>query len=394
VIARRPVLHALRRIAACAALAWAIAARAEDVPPSYESPAMLHAPDLAPERLLQGPGFSVEDAAPTDGLLARFTIRSDVGVFEVHGVETLEVRVTEIGALRALDQVVQTPSFARAAAAAAARPHDAPMLAELPSDAVGTEPGVERFFGAAAGASVGNEKATRGHEQEVRALARRLGVDPYTTHPVLASKLRDVAWISFAGGALRDGLQPPVAPERPALLGSAAAQLLVYDTPRSELVVRNVERMRAMGAPEETIRALAAPGAPSLSAQAALVEALGRMPDAKGRGEVLALAASLHTPDQVAFLVRAIGVMADRNEQQPVAEILAQDPIVARQQSGQLVAVVPADTLAWTERIAAFARRPDLAAPQRAFWISGRASSRARNELEALGWAVHEGVKP
>jgi hypothetical protein len=115
---------------------------------------------------------------------------------------------------------------------------------------------------------------------------------------------------------------------------------------------------------------------------------------AKGRADVLAWTATLDTPDQALFLLRAIGILADRNEQAPVVEILARDPLVARQQSGQLVAVVPADTLAWTERFANFARREDLAAPQRGIWISGRASARARTELEALGWAVHEGVKP
>jgi hypothetical protein len=176
--------------------------------------------------------------------------------------------------------------------------------------------------------------------------------------------------------------------------GSGAARARVYDTPRGELVAKNAERMRALGATEEVVRALAASRAVSLSAQSALIEALGRMPDAQGRADVLAFASALETADQAFFLVRAIGVLADRNEQGPVAELRAGDPIVARQQSGQLVIVAPADTLAWTERLAAFARREDLAAPQRAIWISGRATSRARTELETLGWAVHEGVKP
>jgi hypothetical protein len=92
--------------------------------------------------------------------------------------------------------------------------------------------------------------------------------------------------------------------------------------------------------------------------------------------------------------VRAVGILADRNEQATVVDLLVKDLVVAKQASGQLVAVVPADTLAWTPSLAAVAKRDELAAPQRAFWISGRATQRARTELEALGWAVHEGVKP
>jgi hypothetical protein len=281
--------------------------------------------------------------------------------------------------------------FGRAVAAVAARGADA---VPLPSGALGGEAGIERFFGPPKPVDSQRAKVVLGHDQELRELARRLGVDPYTTQPALASALRDVAWISYAGDAQRASLVTPIVRERPALPGSRVAHAWVYDTPQAELVEKNAARMWEIGASVETTRKLAANPNVSLSAQTALIESLGRLPDAKGRGDVLTWATTLDTPDQALFLVRAIGILADRNEQAPVVEILARDPLVARQQSGQLVAVVPADTLAWTERFATFARREDLAAPQRGIWISGRASARARTELEALGWAVHEGVKP
>jgi hypothetical protein len=44
--------------------------------------------------------------------------------------------------------------------------------------------------------------------------------------------------------------------------------------------------------------------------------------------------------------------------------------------------------------MARFAQREDLAAPERGVWVTGRTTSRAREHFEALGWAVHEGVKP
>lgn len=380
------------RLALLACLALAPAARAEEeAPPAYETPPALHAQDLAAAKWLEGPGFQVEDAVTTDGFLARFLIRADVGAFEAHGVETLALRVAEIEALRALHAAMASEPFASAVAAVAARNSGAPSL---PSGALGGGAGIERFFGPPAAVDPQRAKVVLGHDQEVRELARRLGVDPYTTQPALASALRDVAWISYAGDAQRATLVTPIVRERPALPGSRVAHAWVYDTPQAELVDRNATRMWEIGASVETTRKLAANPNVSLSAQTALVESLGRLPEAKGRGDVLAWAATLDTPDQALFLVRAIGILADRNEQAPVVEIQARDPLVARQQSGQLVAVVPADTLAWTERFAAFARREDLAAPQRGIWISGRASSRARTELEALGWAVHEGVKP
>ena len=387
------------RRALCLAAAVAIGthvALAEDAPPpAFETPPVLHAQDLAPAALLQGAGFQVEDAAPTDGILARFTIRSDVGVFEAYGVETLAVRIAELNALRALDRAAQTPTFAKAVAEAATRPHDAPRLAPVAIVAVGATPAIERFFGAPDATNPAQRaKTTLGHEQELRGLAKRLGIDPYTMQPALASKLRDMAWISYVGGALRDALIPPAALERQALPGSGAARALVYDTPREDLDAKNVERMRAFGATEESARAVQWAPALSLSVQTALVEALGRLPQAAHRADVLALAATLDTGDQALFLVRAVGILADRNEQGPVVDLIAKDLVVAKQDGGQLVAVVPADMLAWTPALAAFAKREDLAAPARAFWISGRATARARDELEKMGWAVHEGVKP
>lgn len=380
------------RLFAFAALAAVSVARAEEeAPPLYEQPRVLHAQDLAPAQWLEGPGFHVEDAVTTDGYLARFLIRADVGAFEAHGVETLALRVAEIEALRALRAAMGTETFARAVAAVAGRPADAPSL---PSGALGGAAGIERFFGAPASMDAQRAKVVRGHDQELRELARRLGVDPYTTQPALAIALRDVAWISYAGDAQRASLVPSIVRERPALPGSRVAHAWVYDTSEADLVEKNAMRMSELGASVETVRALAANPSVSLSVETALVESLGRLPDAKGRGDVLAYAATLDTPDQALFLARAVGILADRNEQAPVVEIQARDPLIARQQSGQLVAVVPADALAWTEPFATFVRREDLAAPQRGIWISGRASSRARNELEALGWAVHEGVKP
>jgi len=389
---RRSAVRALL----AALLAAAAPAGAEDeAPAAFESPPVLHAQDLAPASLLDGPGFHVEDAVPTDGVLARFTIRSDVGVFEAWGVETLAVRIAEQNALRALDRATATPAFAKVVTGAAARAWDAPTLKPSATDAVGSANGVERFFGSLDPTSLERRaKATLEHEQEVRSLARRLGIDPYTTHPALAAKLDDFAWISYAGGGTREGLLPSATPERQAVPGSGTARALVYDTPRADLAAKNVQRMRAMGATEEGARAVEWAPALSLSVQTALVEALGRLPQAQHRADVLALAATLETPDQALFLARAIGILADRNEQEAVLDLLVHDLVVARQEGGQLVVAVPADTLAWTPTLAAVARREELAAPQRAFWISGRATSRARTELEALGWDVHDGVKP
>ena len=58
----------------------------------FEAPPVLHAHDLASPRLLNGSGFHVDDAVPTDGLIATFTIHTDVGTLKAPGLEMLKIR--------------------------------------------------------------------------------------------------------------------------------------------------------------------------------------------------------------------------------------------------------------------------------------------------------------
>jgi hypothetical protein len=62
----------------------------------FEIPPTLPAQTLVPASLLSGDGFRVRRQVPTDGLMAHFTIESDVGIFPANSIEMLEVRVAEI----------------------------------------------------------------------------------------------------------------------------------------------------------------------------------------------------------------------------------------------------------------------------------------------------------
>ena len=370
---------------ACLALAVFVCglagpAIAQPASEDFDKPVVLHAIDTAPAKLLIGPGFRVEDAVPTDGLTARFTIHSDVGVFEAWGVELLALRVAEIPALRLLEEACRSDAFARAAGNVAARP--------LQPDGSG----LSRFFGASAAEE--GAPAAVSHEKELRDVARRLGVDPYTSNPLLAARLEQLAWVVAMSRVSVASLLPTAVPATIAMPGTEVAHHWVYDTPTGELLAKNEQRLRDFGASAESIRALRAAAGFTLSTQTAFVEALGRLTDVQGRGDAVSLAASAATPAEALFVVSAVSILADRNEQAPIDVLLARGTLVARQTSGQLVAPIPADYVSWTERLARFAQREDLAASERGVWISGRTTARARERFEALGWAVHEGVKP
>jgi hypothetical protein len=392
---------ALAALVAAGPIAPACAYAADEV--VFEKPAVLHTEDIAPAALIEGPGWHVEGIAPTDGFLARFTIRSDAGLFAARGAETLALRVGEIEALGALAAAAAQPAWARAVTAAAARPADSEVVLRPAEPGLprASAAGLGRFFDPLATPPAPppvppSERAVAaalGYEPALRAVARRLRVDPDTTNPALARRLADLAWLATVADerlgtlvAAREGAW--------AIFGRAELRDRVYDLSRDALIHDDAKRLRAIGATDEQIaRFQSAPAFP-LSLRAALVDALGRLEKASGRPAVLDLAATLVTHDQALFLARALEILADRDEQADIVELRVSGTVVARQEDGPLVVPLPVDYLSWTAPVAAFAKRADLAAPQRGFWISGRASPRAREQLEALGWDVHDGVQP
>ena len=383
----------------------------------FEKPPVLRAADAAPPELVKGNGFRIADRVPTDGLTALFTLQADVGTTEVHGVQTLALRVSELPALRELGKASKTATFTKALADAAKRPvKAAAQMVQHPVDtAKGIPSGLSRFFDRVGAGSErlydaatdtsksGSQRSEQvakstgqlamdalGYEQERRKLAKQLGVDPYTTNAALAKQLDEFAKVAFYGRVGLNTLISVAVPASLVITSTSVTRDLVYDTPRGDLIVRNENALRAMGAADAQIRALqAAPGF-TLSAQTELVEQLGNLGGVAGRPAVAALAGSAKTSDQALFLVRGVRMLAKQHAERPIAEIHAAGTVFAKRKDGSLVVPGAVDYVSWTERLARFANRSDLEAKQRTVLLTGRMSPRAKKEFEALGWHVAE----
>ena len=85
-------------MSAYALLNFAIVAVAQ-TDSNFEAPPILYARDLAPPILLNGNGFRVDNNVPTDGLTANFTIHTELGMLQAHGLEMLRIRVAEVPAM-------------------------------------------------------------------------------------------------------------------------------------------------------------------------------------------------------------------------------------------------------------------------------------------------------
>src|SRR5262249_22665011 len=225
---------------------------------------------------------------------------------------------------------------------------------------------------------------------ERRSLAKELKVDPYTSNPVLAKQLDDVAWVSFTG---RLGVNVVMSAALPGSMVISATRItndLVWDTPRGDLIVRNETALKDFGVPEKTARAFMNNGAIPLSVKTDLVQALEKLGNVKGRAAVVALAATARSEEQARFLAAAVRMLG---KGRALEEVTATGTVVGREKGGGIVVPAPVDYVSWTERVARFANRGDLKAAERSIVLTGKMSPRARQEFDALGWKVTQGSR-
>jgi hypothetical protein len=359
---------------------------------------------------------------PTPNFLGDFTLRSDFGTSEVHGRDLLAIRVAEVGALDQLSKMSKTDEFLKAAGNAAEKPFKAAAdIAAHPVETVkGAPAAVGRFFdrvqlGAkrVAASAGGSDKTTEekaeavtkrvggisadvlGYEQERRALAKRLSVDPYTTNAVLAKKLDEISWVTFSGRLGVNTLTAVVVPFSIVLSATSITRDLVWDTPPGDLVNVVQAKFRATGASEDQVAALIANQWYSLTVLTALAGSLEAFTGVPGREQIVAFAARAQNEDMARTIAGAVAMLQSYHSSiNPLTQVAAPGPIVGRTGDGSLIAPAPLDYVAWTERVATFAKRADLSAKSRTAWISGTFSSRAKRQFAAVGWTTQEGTQP
>jgi hypothetical protein len=397
---------------------------------AYETPPVLRAADLAPADLLKGPRFQVDQRVTTDGLLARFTIKSDFGPFEARGPGMLAIRVAEIRALDILSRVEKSDVFKKSLEASAKRTgqslatvvtHPVETVKELPE-------GVGRFFervgrgaktgaqkagdfiaekqgqpgGASSGdvATVAGQAATDvgesviGYDDARRRVAKALGVDPYTTNPVLGKKLDEVAWAAWGGDF---GLSSAVSlvPGGSALMFTKNwVSDLVWDVGPGDLRVRIDKQFQAMGVSQDVIDQFLRQRHFTLTTQVVLAEALAALPAGAGGAAVIPWALTAESETQARFMAGTVAILADYHRTAaPIARLRIAGTVLGETQAGALVVAAPVDYASWTERVAGFGSRPEVSgAKERHLWLTGRLSPRTRQELTARGWIIREGV--
>ena len=229
-----------------------------------------------------------------------------------------------------------------------------------------------------------------------RRIAKQVGADPYTTNPVLAKQLDDLARAAFAGGVSLDAaLAVSTAGVATAISATATVSNLVWDKSPEDIRTMNEQKLAAMGVGADTVRAFVTNRwlTPTLSVP--FVENLAQIPTAKGRAAVVALASTVASEGEARFMRNAVGMARQSSTQQdPVVAIdLVGRILVVRTRGGRVDVPAPVDYVVWTEPVRSFAERKDLKGAPRNVLVTGAASVSAREGLQATGWALQEHSK-
>jgi hypothetical protein len=354
-------------------------------------------------RLIEGPFHTVEPAVFNDGSMNRYRIASRFGPLEANSTAELEQFVRELAAIDVLSQLSNGRAFAEQLSSRISDTVTSAVSlltdtqATLVSAAAGVEKIAERVGDGVA--DIGDESVATenplGPAATKRAYAKALGVDPYSSNPLLQSHLERVARAGYAGDLMASASLALVG--GPVIsAGSMASSLQAIDVSLSPADARrrNQRLLRAMGINVDVARDFVRHPMLTPTQQSLVVHALGRLDGAHDRERFLKGAARVIRPEQGAYYERQAGLYSRYHRS--VAPVSRFVPIGehtgALTRHRDLVMMLPADHLRWTPRNAHLLKDLDEGARRftqlrtRELWLSGGITLRMARELKNQGW--------
>jgi hypothetical protein len=386
----------------------------------FEGPITLKASKVLSADAVRGPHHTLAEDVEVEGGYQLFRVESEYGVIPAAGRTVLRTRLRELDALDQLSEVSQGEVFVGAAGGAVLSIGKG--LAHVAVDPVGTVKGIGgglKRFGVNLGRKAKRtaesvtaddkkgEEAQKSGEQKVvdaagsvlgvgssaRKWARKLGVDPYTTNPVLHQALVDVGRIDKAGQIVTRVVVPiPTVVTTTASVGD-----LVWSADPEALLKRNEQSVASLGVAGDVADRFFRNRSYTLTGQTRLIEALAAV-KAPGCADYVDAAAEAASEREALFFVESAEMLAGLHKASPVAAILPDSRAMVARSGGAAVALLPFDTLSWTSRVSAAATeiaargREELGATALEVRLSGTATAAAKAGLGTAGWQVKEGV--
>ena len=379
----------------------------------FEIPEVLDARDILPPELLKGEHHTVLDEVIPFGYTNHFSITSPFGQFEAYGEDMLRIRIKEIQALSAIEDVDKFSAFASGAQHAVLSPVKfvTNLLVDPIETLIGVPKGIWRFMTRVQEMAVGErgnleEDETReliGFSTVKRRIADSLGVDVYSSNRMLQRKLDRLSWSGYAGDTgVRLLTIPIVGPAGPVLTGtswSSTMSHLLRDSAPEDLRRLNREKLEKMEFDQALIDKFLSHNWYSPRHETFFVEALAEMKEVKGRGEFMEVALGATFEEDVLFFERLAEMMAAYHQNiKPLSEIVTiQNRLVMGYTTDHnLVAMLPVSRLPWRKEVAEATdivtnwKSVEHPVRQIELWISGKLTSQATRQLSARGIEIHE----
>ena len=395
----------------------------------YEVPPVLAGSELAPASLLKGPLHTVAEPVAMEGFFGRFVIESKFGKFSVLGVNMLAVRVNELQAIAALQEVERSRAFQDSLVRAASAPIQ--FVQSAVTNPVGTVENVGQGLGNVLGrigflARSGVQSVTDstssaspapsvlppapagetipsaftgdpfGYNKARRDWARQLNIDPYTSNPVLRPLLDNAAAASFAGSFPVNAAIGAVSMGANLVVGfDTDVRDAVWNQPAVDLARQNEARLLAMGVSGRATRDFLRNRWFTPSLQTALVISLTNLGSVAGVESLIRVASQIQGETYVRFLVESVRMLGRYQQNGARLTKLRMSNMVPLgiADDGTLVVAAAVDYAYWDKSAAEFAQRKELKAKHRVLLVAGTASDRAKLEFEKAGWALSGGLR-
>jgi hypothetical protein len=372
---------------------------------------MLKASEVIPKDWLKGPNYTIKEAISNDGVVSTYELDTSYGPVKVESTVLLLKRIGELRALQKMEQLQGTDLFANAAKGAATGPlTTAKGLVEDPAgtvSAVGS--GIGKFFGRVSDSMQSDDpyqasatQSALGQAATKREFAYQFGVDPYSPYPPLQKTLDSIAWTAASGSltvkaafsAIPGGVGTVVS-----LTGTAdSLRSLVRDKTPAELQAINAQRLSDMGVSGSLQKVFLNNYSYDPSEKTLLVGELANMKGIKGRDKFITAACVAQSESMAVFMRVMSQFMGLYNEKRKSVQsfVEADNLPLLQKKDGTVVAVLPLDHLAWTQRFAnkekavseAIKKIPGV--KKKEFVVVGTVSPIAKKALEGKGWKVEE----
>ncbi len=382
---------------------------------NYEQAPTFLAQDVVPEQLLSGPNHRVLPDVTNDGIQNQFILAGDFGNLATDGILELRIRIREADAFAYLEAMSKTEVFIDSLADAGVDTAKSIVTAfSNPIQTVkGLPGGVARMFsgyvtGARRGAA-GAQRMIDGSGEDMnpvefkelnylvsgaeREWASRLKTDPYSTNLKLRSAIREMAVVQFIGGLPVGFALPVTASVAVGVLSEVGSKVYEQDAPTLE--ISNRACLAESGITDETINSFFASHYLTPTSHSVFCASLGRL---KGIDNLEATAIQLSRTasfDETRFLLSAIGLLTwYQTHNKNIERISANSRMpYGITRDNEFIAMIPADYLVWSELLEQSLSNldtPDSQFAGKSFWTTGMLSDRARMELAARGWEIHD----